>query len=118
MKFYSALIYVTDFEEAKAFYCDVLGGTLTSEDNVRLTLRLGGLEIDMFKVEHKADISSYASHAGTTLVFKVDNVDDTMARLKAKSVRFIHEIPNQNAYYRYAALADPSGNVIEIAQAL
>lgn len=118
MKFHSALIHVTDFEAAKTFYCDILGGTLTSEDDIRLVIKLGDIEIDIFKVEQSADTSSYAARAGTALVFQVGSVDETMAALKAKGVNFIHTEPSQNAYYRYAAFADPSGNVMEIAQSL
>lgn len=116
MKFHSALIYVTDFEAAKAFYCGTLGGEATDEDDVRLAVRLGHLDIDMFLVNEAADAAKYAMRPGIALVFQVDDVDEEMARLKSKGVRFIHDEPNQNAYYRYAAFTDPSGNVIEIAQ--
>ena len=118
MKFLSALIYVTDFEKAKDFYLGKLGGTLVSQDEVRLAIRLGHLDIDMFQVTESADPSGYAKRPGIALAFQVDDVGISMAELKAKGVKFIHEVPNQNAYYRYAAFADPSGNVIEIAQIL
>lgn len=116
MKFHSALIYVTDFEAAKTFYCDILGGDVTGEDDVRLAVRLGHLNIDMFLVNEGAEASNYAMRPGIALVFQVDDVEEEMARLKAKGVAFIHDAPNQNAYYHYAAFTDSSGNVIEIAQ--
>jgi glyoxylase I family protein len=118
LKFHSALIYVTDFEEAKTFYCDTLGATLVSEDHLRLAIQLGQLDIDLFLVDGSADASKYAMRPGIALAFQVDDVGEEMTRLKAKGVPFIHSEPNHNAYYRYAAFSDPSGNVIEIAQTL
>lgn len=118
MKFLSALIHVTDFEKAKDFYLGKLGGTLVSEDEVRLAIRLGHLEIDMFRVDEPVENTAYAARQGISLAFQVDDVGISMAELKAKGVKFIHEAPNQNAYYRYAAFADPSGNVIEIVEKL
>ena len=37
-----------------------------------------------------------------------------MQALKAQGIEFIHQMPNENPWGRYAAFKDPSGIVLEI----
>jgi glyoxylase I family protein len=39
-----------------------------------------------------------------------------MRNMKAKGVHFLHAVPAENDFCRYAAFADPFGNVHEISE--
>lgn len=47
-------------------------------------------------------------------VFEVASVDQALRDLRAKGVRVLHQEPSENEFSRYAAFADPFGNVHKI----
>ena len=50
--------------------------------------------------------------AGTTVYFECANLDEQVAALKSRGLRFTHDAQNQRWLWREARLKDPSGNVI------
>lgn len=44
----------------------------------------------------------------------MSGLDEKINALKSKGVEFIHEVPNENRWGRYAAFKDPSGIVHEL----
>ena len=110
----STLIIVEDLNEAKAFYCDVMGLDIVKESDDRLDLAAGGHQIHVFEGEAKAKLYSHSSDASSTLVFWVEDVEAKRTELEKLGYVFIHS--NANDFSKYAAFWGPSGIVHEISE--
>lgn len=117
MKLGKMMIFVPDMEEAKRFYCGVLGFPLKAEDGNRLEFAHEGCDFIAFKCERGATVEDYSQVARSVFVFEVASIDEAMQELRAKGVSFLHTEPAENAFSRYAAFIDPFGNVHEIYEA-
>ena len=114
MRLGTMMIFVSDLAEAKRFYCEILGFPLKSESESRLDFVHGGCDFVAFRCEQNAVVEEYGQAARSVFVFEVPSVDAAMNELRAKGVRFLHRQPAENDFSRYAAFADPFGNVHEI----
>ena len=114
MKLGKIMIFVSDFTEAKRFYCDVLGFPLKSENENRLEFAHETCDFIAFKCEKNASVEDYSNVARSVFVFEVASLDETFQDLRSKGVKFLHAEPAENDFSRYAALYDPFGNVHEI----
>ena len=114
MKLGIMMIFVTDLAVAKEFYCDVLGFPLLSEDGNQLEFEHLGARFVAFKCKTNATVEGYSTVARSAFVFEVKSVDEWMSKLSSKGVHFLHAEPAENDFGRYAAFADPFGNVHEI----
>lgn len=113
-----ATIPVTDLERARAFYADTLG--LRATDATPFSVRFvcgGGSELSIFKRG-----PSKADH--TVAHFEVDDIEGTVAGLRAKGVTFLeYETPKTVNFIaelgpaRGAWLKDPDGNILGLRQA-
>lgn len=104
---------VADIDEATRFYTDVLGlETLPRPDFgfPGTWLRSEGQEIHLIQVE------KHAAPEGQHFAFRIDDMDQSVAELKAHGVKVNgpFDIPGSTA--RQAFLRDPSGNLIELNQ--
>lgn len=109
------MIFVPDLEEAKRFYCGILGFPLKAEqEGNRLEFAHEGCGFIAFKCERSATVSDYSQVARSVFVFEVASIDEAMPALRAKGVSFLHAEPAENEFSRYAAFQDPFGNVHEI----
>jgi glyoxylase I family protein len=108
------MIFASDLSTARNFYEDVLGFECKNQTEVRLDFQLENCDLVAFKCEHDSEIKDYSEVARSVFVFLVDSVDREMKRLSAAGVRFLHAVPAENEFSRYAAFADPFGNVHEI----
>jgi catechol 2,3-dioxygenase-like lactoylglutathione lyase family enzyme len=114
MKLGKIMIFVSDIEAARDFYERILGFPVLAETSTRLDLEHEGCDFVAFKCEKDTVIENYANAARSVFVFEVDSVTDRMADLQRMGVRFLHKEPAENEFSRYAAFADPFGNVHEI----
>jgi catechol 2,3-dioxygenase-like lactoylglutathione lyase family enzyme len=114
MKLGKIMIFVSDLEAAKRFYCDILGFPLKDETDNRLAFVHEGCDFIAFKCESDASVENYSQVARSVFVFEVASIDQTLQELRAKGVRFLHQEPAENDFSRYAAFVDPFGNVHEI----
>ena len=114
MKLGKIMIFVPDLEEAKRFYCDILGFPLQAESGDRLSFVHEGCDFIAFKFERSAALEDYSRVARSVFVFEVASIDQALHDLREKGVSFLHEEPAENDFSRYAALLDPFGNVHEI----
>ncbi len=111
------LVFATSLDEAKRFYGEVLGLALTRETDGMLLFRQPDFELAIFPCEQTTDPDRHAQVASSTFVFAVPSVERAMRELRAKGVRFLHSEPAEGPLGRYAAFADPFGNVHEISEA-
>lgn len=113
-------LHVPDKAAARAFYSDVLGLTLVSEDDFALVYDLAGT---MLRVSLVPD---YVPHAHTVLGWRVADMDAAVDALAARGVTFltydgfgqdargIWSAPDGSA--RVAWFNDPFGNNLSLTQ--
>lgn len=113
MKFGHIMVFVSDKEEARRFYSDVLELTLVDEEEKQLVYDLGGQKLVLFETLRSTEPLAYSEEARTVLVFEVEDVEMMFRTLVDRGVTFLHTRPTPQ---KYAAFLDPSGNVHEIQQ--
>lgn len=114
MKLGKIMIFVPDMEEAKRFYCGILGFPLKAESDNRLAFVHEGCDFIAFKCERSATVENYSRVARSVFVFEVASIDEALLDMRARGVSFLHKEPAENDFSRYAAFTDPFGNVHEI----
>ena len=111
-----AMLLVHDLAAAESFYTDILGFTVVQKSEGSVHFKCGSLEFVAFPCERPAVRSEHAVDSCSAFVFAVDDIEASMADMKTRGVRFIHETPGVKQLGRYAAFYDPSGIVHEIFQ--
>ncbi len=114
MKLGLMIIFVSDLEVAKQFYCDTLGFPLKAERSNCIELEHEGCEFKAFKCDENQTVKNYSRVARSVFVFKVDSLDKSFRELRDNGVTFLHERPAENEFSRYVAFTDPFGNVHEL----
>jgi len=112
-------LYVSDqrhrFQEAKRFYCDILGFGLTEEFSEVLVLEHEGPQLVIHKAQKPAVID-YPNECQTLLVIEVRDINAAVRDFKAKGVAFVQDNPISATPGRYIGFRDPFGNVHELLQ--
>lgn len=117
MKLHALSIIVPDYDVAIAFFCDVMGFTLTedlpqgSKRWVRVTPPGGEASFILAKAAAPQQKEAIGNQGGgrVWLFLKSDDFDADYARLKAHGVMF-EEIPRSETYGMVAVFRDPFGN--------
>lgn len=110
----TTLLVVQDLKISKQFYMDILGLEFVSEQENCIQLKVGEHLISIFEGNGTAVNYHHGYESISTLVFTVNNLDKQIVDLKKLGVEFIHQMPNENLWGRYAAFKDPSGIVLEL----
>lgn len=118
MKLRTLMVLTPDLDEARWFYGDALGFAVLGQDDTLLRLEHDGAAFHVFKCSADAAPGRHGETAASVFVFAVDDIDQAMADLRARGVRFIHDHPARNPFGRYAAFHAPGGNVHEIFEAV
>jgi catechol 2,3-dioxygenase-like lactoylglutathione lyase family enzyme len=114
-----AFLVTTSCERARAFYGDVLGLKLVSEDSFALVFDANGTMLRISPAAHMQP----AKH--TVLGWRVANIEHTLEALRERGVIFEHYgMPNQNESgiwtapggARIAWFKDPDGNTLSLTQ--
>jgi len=102
---------VTDIQRARAFYEEVLGLKPTHEacegQWIEYDIGAGTFAISNMQPEWKP------SEQGTTVGFEVDDMDATLAQLKAKGIVLLMGV-FETPVCRMAIISDPDGNKVTI----
>lgn len=108
-------INVTDMDEATDFYCNKIGFKINNREYYPqlLSLENSGVYFILSKVE-KSAVINYPVEAGTMINIEVSDLEKSIKELKSKGVEFIHSTPQKCPVGIYAAIKDPSGNVMEL----
>ena len=119
---------VANYQACKQFYCGVLGLEVVYADDrdEYAELATGQTLITLFNRQQLGDFVganeavNYDTHyAGVVLSFRVVNLDEAIAHLKAQGVKMVNEpinFPMQG--FITACFRDPDGNLIELQQLL
>jgi catechol 2,3-dioxygenase-like lactoylglutathione lyase family enzyme len=111
-------IHVSSLEKAKEFYVNKLGLEIIDEIpplNL-IALKAGNIRISIFAGYEPPANSKRTT--GTHIIFRTDNLEDTIETLKGRGVVFLDGIFEAPGFIRGIATADPDGNIIEIGQYL
>jgi methylmalonyl-CoA/ethylmalonyl-CoA epimerase len=122
-------VAVSNIDEALAFYRDALGLEIESPEEVASQrvrahfIDLGGASLEL--LEATADdspIAKYLQKRGPGLhhiTLRVDDIAAALARLKARGVRLIDEVPRPGAHGSLVAFIHPAsahGVLVELKQ--
>ncbi|MBU2592639.1 VOC family protein [Patescibacteria group bacterium] len=118
-KLFGNCLLVNDFEKSLAFYRDVLGLTINSQDGKFADFKLKGTSLAIF--EKEAAIAMFpkehmGSGGGVILAFQVDNVNKICGELKAKGVEAFEGPKTTDWGQTVAYFKDPDGNIWEISK--
>jgi catechol 2,3-dioxygenase-like lactoylglutathione lyase family enzyme len=138
----NVLINVEDMEAAKAFFTE-LGMELEGETTVEgpwadQTVGLDGVRADIAMLRTpdghgRVELSRFHTPAAVRLepedapsnalgmrriMFSVDDVDDTVARLRKHGAELVGEIAQYEDFYRLCFVRGPEGIIIGVAQEL
>lgn len=119
------VLFVEDVERSKRFYCDVLGFTVSFEDDNSagismgddLTMLLNGEAAQDLLTGHSTGTPRGRAPMSVFNLF-VDDVDAWFSRISAAGVEFILEPTDRVWGRRTAHFADPDGFVWEISQSI
>ena len=138
----NVLIVLEDLEAAKSFFIELgmgLAGEMTVEgpavekliglDNVHATLSVmqmpdgyGGIELDKFHSPDSIRMESADAPVNTLgirrIMFAVADIDDTLARLRARGAELVGEVVQYENAYRLCYIRGPEGIMIGLAEPL
>jgi glyoxylase I family protein len=114
MKLDSIIVFVPDFDQARAFYSGVLGFAAIDVGEGHMVFESGGIRLVAFKCDKPGSVGDYSREARAVFAFGVRSVEDSMRMLREQGVEFLHEVPAEGPMGRYAAFVDPFGIVHEL----
>jgi catechol 2,3-dioxygenase-like lactoylglutathione lyase family enzyme len=134
LTFSHCFLVVHDYDDALAFYRDVLGlevrNDVTFEDNRWLTLGAPG----QHDVEIGLETPGYYPHTSPAdrqatadllakgllpgIIFRTDDCDKTFEKVRASGADVVQEPIDQSYGVRDCAFRDPSGNMVRFSQLL
>jgi len=115
-------LFVEDLPRARAFYRDVFGLKLLFEDGCSAAFGFGDTIINLLAVAEARDLVAPGTVAGPgagsrfQLTIWVEDADGVCAELAARGVTLLNGPMDRDWGKRTAAIADPAGNIWEIAQ--
>jgi catechol 2,3-dioxygenase-like lactoylglutathione lyase family enzyme len=108
-------VNVTDMDAALDFYCGKLGFAVHSKTSYPNIVRLEheAIRFILNRVKEKA-LGGYPDVAQTIINIGTENLQRDLKRLRAAGVEVLHDAPLSCPAGIYAAIRDPSGNVLEL----
>lgn len=119
MKYNGVLIAVSDMENSRRFYRDVLGLKAVEDFGANVTLE-GGIflqTLDTWKTFIQSDQVVLPNHAGE-LYFEEEDIEGFCSRLASLDVRYVHPLFEHRWGQRVVRFYDPDGHVIEVGERL
>jgi lactoylglutathione lyase len=102
-------IHVNDLSLSKAFYADLLGLPLTTDERWGAVLEVGDVRLFL----HAAD-ATLGARQHLEMTFDVDDADSAIAALKAKGIPVLEEPTDRDEGDRNVVVQDPDGNVVAL----
>jgi catechol 2,3-dioxygenase-like lactoylglutathione lyase family enzyme len=114
-------LFVEDLDDAKAFYQEVFGLSVTFEDDSSAVFDFGNTVINLLAVGaapeliDPAPVAPREAGARLQLTVQVDDVDATCAELARRGVELLNGPVDRPWGIRTASFRDPGGHIWEIA---
>ncbi|GIP05129.1 Catechol 2,3-dioxygenase [Paenibacillus sp. cl141a] len=107
-------INVSDIQQAKQFYCDILGFEISRVyDDQIVSLKHEGMSLVLQKCDRPTN-TEYPHEAQVIIGIETPDVNEAIANYKSKGVDVIFDTPKPCPPGLYSAIRDPFGNVIEL----
>ena len=100
-------IHVNDLSLSKAFYAELLGLPLTTDEKWGVVLEVGDVRLFLH-----AAAATLGARQHLEMTFDVDDADSAIAALKAKGIPVLEEETDRDGGNREVAVQDPDGNVV------
>ncbi len=112
-------VHVNSIEKAREFYVDKLGLTILDDmpDMNLLAVKAGGVRVSIFGGFGEKEENNNKK-SGTHIIFRTDNLKNTIEELKKRGVVFTGEIVEAGGFIRDIPTIEPDGNIIEFAEYL
>jgi catechol 2,3-dioxygenase-like lactoylglutathione lyase family enzyme len=119
MHFHSPVIFVSDIERSKKFYCEILGQK-TEHDFGKNLIFKSGLTIWEVSSDHLIGkkLKTKSVSNSFELYFETDQIEEKFAKLKQEDVRFLHELYEESWGQRTIRFFDPDSHLIEVGEPL
>lgn len=111
----TVVYYVTDLEQAKSWYTEMLGFAPYYDTPYYVGFNVGGYELGLHPRE-AAETPGTAEKPGAVTYWGVPDINDSLARLLAAGATEFEPILDVGEGIQLAAVKDPSGNVVGIIQ--
>lgn len=108
-------IYVSDMAEARKFYVDLLGLEEKGEMGPGYMLALGDTSFYLEPGREKNPGNLSLKEADTTICFGVDSVKEAYVEIEKGNIAVAMAYTEYSPEYAVFMIADPDGNIIEIA---
>ncbi|HKD64876.1 MAG TPA: VOC family protein [Candidatus Acidoferrales bacterium] len=115
MKMSVAWFSVSDFDQSKRFYSDVLGLKKAFEVEGWAEFNSGGKDEAAIGISNGTHT---AKEHGATIVLRVDDIERERKRLEAAGVKFEGKTEEIPGMVKLAIFRDPSGNRLQLCQVL
>lgn len=107
-------INVSDMDQAKQFYCDLLGFEISKVyDEQIISLKHEGLSLILQKCD-RITKTEYPYEAQVIIGIETADVGAAISNYKSQGVEVIFDTPQPCPPGLYSAIRDPFGNVIEL----
>ena len=119
MKYNGVLIAVSDMENSRRFYRDVLGLKVVEDFGANVTLE-GGIflqTLDTWKTFIQSDQIVLPNHAGE-LYFEEEDLDAFLENLKQFDICYVHPLFEHRWGQRVVRFYDPDRHIIEVGEKL
>ncbi|HRZ96467.1 MAG TPA: VOC family protein [Paludibacter sp.] len=118
MKYLCALITVSDINQARYFYENLLKQEVETDFGENVGFK-GGFSIHL-ETHYKNLINKEIKQGGNNfeLYFEDDDLDQLVNTLKANSVEFVHELREQPWCQKVVRFYDPDKYIIEIGETM
>lgn len=115
LKLQHAVIRVVSIEAAKDFYINKLGLELLEDSGNFFAAKAGGVRLSFFAGYDKPEASEDPK-TGVSLIFRVDNLENTVKELESKGIKPFGDIIDIPNFHKFLEYEDPDGNVFFLAE--
>lgn len=106
-------INVSDMDKAIDFYCEKIGFKIKTRELYPqlVSLKNDSVTFLLNKVAEPAKII-YPSESCILINIQVEDIEESIKDLKSRNVEFLHDKPQTCPEGLFAAMRDPSGNIL------
>lgn len=105
------VLFVADVPAAREFYIEKMGFSLLEDNPNIFAFRAGDVRFSVF-----GNNPPKTEDASITVMFRTDDIEKTVAELRARGVKIEQEIRDAPGFAKHVAFNDPHGNEIYVGQ--
>lgn len=114
---HSLLVFAPDLPAARSFYTQAFDLAARNETESHVELDGDGFRLIIFRCKAGSIPDGYSSRAGSSIAFRVTDLETEANRLRRLGATLLHAEPASGPVGRYIAFTDPFGTVHELVEA-